>query len=365
MVTKQKMTYSTQMNKIVEERYQFCIWLTLIAKKRGVENIINVDLFRDFLKTPQYTEVATLEGHTGIVFCLTHLKNKLFSGSIDNSIRVWNTETHETIATLEGGEEMSNIIINDNKMYVAINEKRAFDLLDDEGEVNLTVSLDDDDDDDDDDGPNFVPNTIRIWNTETYETIATLRGHEYGRVCLTLHENKLYSGGSDNTIRVWNTETYEEIANWEGHNRWVKCLTIHENKLYSGGDDKTIRIWNTETYEKITTLRGHKKSVICLTHDGNKLYSGSTDKTIRVWNTETYECIATLRGHTSVVSCLTIHENKLFSGSWDSTIRIWNTETYEHIRTLRWHAGFVNSLAIHENKLYSGSYDGTISVWKI
>ena len=127
------------------------------------------------------------------------------------------------------------------------------------------------------------------------------------------------------------TPLYTEIATLEGHTslppNHVLCLTLHENKLYSGGCDSTIRIWNTETYEEIATLRGHTNIVRCLTIHENKLYSGSCDKTIRIWaegtNTETHEEIAILRGHTDVVRCLTIHENKLYSGSYDKTIRIW------------------------------------------
>lgn len=83
------MTRTTEMNEIVEERYQFCIWLNLIARERGVENVINLDLFRDFLKTPQYTELANLEVRTGWVKCLTLHENKLYSGSCDNTICAW------------------------------------------------------------------------------------------------------------------------------------------------------------------------------------------------------------------------------------------------------------------------------------
>ena len=81
---------------------------------------------------------------------------------------------------------------------------------------------------------------------ERYTEIAILRGHTYGVNCLTLHENKLYSGSAypDSTIRIWNTETHEEIATLRGHTASVSCLTHHENKLYSGSFDKTIRVWN-------------------------------------------------------------------------------------------------------------------------
>ena len=115
------MTNSTQMNEIIEERYQLCIWLYRIKKEtdkrnkakieQGEENLVYMGifalpshikiLFGDFLKTPQYTKITTLRGHTDWVNCLTIHKNKLVSGS-DKTIRIWNTETYEEIATLEG-----------------------------------------------------------------------------------------------------------------------------------------------------------------------------------------------------------------------------------------------------------------------
>ena len=103
------MTRTTEMNNIIEERYQLCISLYLIQKetdkrnkekrKRGEKNLVYVDifalpshikiLFGPFLKTPQYTEISTLEGHTSCVHRLTHDEIKLYSASVDKTICVW------------------------------------------------------------------------------------------------------------------------------------------------------------------------------------------------------------------------------------------------------------------------------------
>ena len=45
-----------------------------------------------------YTRGGILIG----VYCLTIYKNKLFSGSADHTIRVWDADTHAHVATLEG-----------------------------------------------------------------------------------------------------------------------------------------------------------------------------------------------------------------------------------------------------------------------
>ena len=314
------MTHSTQMNEIIEERYQFCIWLYRIKKetdkrskekrKRGETNLVYIDifaipshiklLFGGFLKTPQYTHITTLRGHTEFVRCLILHENTLYSGSDDRTIRVW-------------------------------------------GGIGT--------------------------HTETYEEIATLEGHNSWVLCLTLHENKLYSGSGDGSIRIWNIETYETIATLRGHTNWVTCLTLHENKLYSGSRDNTIQVWNTETYEEIETLRGYNSWVFYLTRYENKLVSGvisgSRDRTICIWNTkENHKLIATLRRNIEKMICLTLHENKMYAGCGDKTIRIWNADTHKLIANLEHSAAGVCCIAVHENTLVSGGEE-TIRVWKV
>ena len=98
-----------EIENIIEERYQFCTWLYLIKKdtdkknkkkrEQGEKNLVYMGifvkpchikkLFGNFFRTPQYTHITTLEGHTDDVLCLTLSKNKLYSGSWGDTIRVW------------------------------------------------------------------------------------------------------------------------------------------------------------------------------------------------------------------------------------------------------------------------------------
>ena len=101
---------------------------------------------------------------------------------------------------------------------------------------------------------------------------------------LAIFNNKLYSG-SGSVIYIWNTDTYEKIATLIGSSS-VECIIIFDNTIYSGNWDGTIRVWAgtpTETYEEIATLRGHNNCVRCLILHEDKLFSGSMDKTIRIW----------------------------------------------------------------------------------
>ena len=311
-----------------------------------------------------------LKGHTRSVRRgLAIRNNKLYSASVDGTIRVWNTDTHEEIAILkveveEPLKEVTCFVIHENKLYSGCTDR-----------------------------------TIRVWNIDTHEEIATMRGYGYsGRVnCLAIHDNKLYSGSFeahnnfnpdnyiyDHSIRVWNTNTYKEITSHivtlEGLTNSVFCLAIHENKLFSCGDEH-IRVWNTDTYKQINTLEGtmyEGMTVHYLTVHENKLYSGSeNDFKLRIWNIDTYEQIACL--NTGVVRCIIFNENKMYIASGqkvnmeyngdgyevDTNIRVWNTDTHQPIATMEGHTKHTSCLAFYENRLFSGGNEANIRVWNV
>ena len=132
-------TMICKMNNHAEERNQLCICLARVSKERDIKNKekrergektqVKLDIFTmpnhikkmfgEFLKTPLYTELATLRGgHTEWVNCLTLHENKLYSSSEDNTIKIWDTETHELIATLRGHTEgVLCLTIHENKLY--------------------------------------------------------------------------------------------------------------------------------------------------------------------------------------------------------------------------------------------------------
>jgi len=352
------------MKKIVEERYQLCIWMNLIANDKAIKNIekekrgekthVNLDIFTDpvhikkmfgeYFKTPKYTDLAYFGGHTENVSCLAVLKNKLYSGSWDKTIKIWDMKTYKEEGSLIGHMigHTDNVIClcvqaDDNKLYSG-----------------------------------SIDRTIRVWDTKTHEHIATLVRHTCRVSCLAVLKNKLFSGSYDESICVWNTTTYEQIAVLRGHTSMVNCLIIHENKLYSGS--KNIHVWDTETYEDIATLfpPSHVDKypitliVNCFAiHDG-KLYSGHNGGTIRIWNLKTYKQTHLFSLHSySSAMCFAFHENRLYSGHHDGNIHIWDTKTPNHIAKVSGHTTLVSCIVIHENKLVSGGFHKTINVLKI
>ena len=222
--------------------------------------------------------------------------NKLYSGSSDCTIRVWDVETYAElycIKSLTSG--ISCLCVdNHNRLY--------------SGSVD-----------------------VRVWDMSTHNEIQCLKdgGWVY---CLLIHDNKLYSATSKTTfgeygsVKIWDIITFQEIECLKGSVQSFQCMVIHDNKLYSSGSyDNAIIVWDLSTYTKIHRLRGHTDYVRWLVVNGNYLYSQARDlhgKTIdvRVWDINTHNEVDCWQDID--VSSFTIHDNELYSCSADGTVRL-------------------------------------------
>ncbi|KAF8799974.1 WD40 repeat-like protein, partial [Phlegmacium glaucopus] len=63
----------------------------------------------------------------------------------------------------------------------------------------------------------------------------------------------------DDTARIWNTDTGECKAELKGHSRGINSALFSPDGLHivSASDDDTVRIWNTATGECEAVLNGH------------------------------------------------------------------------------------------------------------
>ena len=87
----EKVEFSKEWKELVEIRYTFlfCFVRKYREKGKGFRADFLKQQFKDLLGPPLGTHIATLRGHTDDVNCLTVVGNKLYSGSNDDTIRVW------------------------------------------------------------------------------------------------------------------------------------------------------------------------------------------------------------------------------------------------------------------------------------
>ncbi|KAG9318377.1 WD40 repeat-like protein [Chiua virens] len=100
-------------------------------------------------------------------------KPVLISGSLDNTIKVWDVETGKAMRTLFGHIEGVWAVACDKLRLVSGSHDR----------------------------------TIKVWNREEGKCTTTLFGHRGAVTCVGLGEDKIVSGSDDGDVRIWNFST--------------------------------------------------------------------------------------------------------------------------------------------------------------
>eukprot|EP00741_Cyanophora_paradoxa_P019342 tig00000215_g18670.t1 len=286
--------------------------------------------------------------HEGAVRTMHSSGDWLFSGSDDGTVKSWNLQTSECVASLAG-----------HKNWVCS-------LAADEADYRLYSGSYD--------------STIRVWDLKSLECLETVSGHDKPVLSLALAgERLLLSGSADKTLKVWNFGT-NDCTTLNDHKEAVTTVKVWEKQFITGSRDCHIRIFDLETLRVVTEAKAHQEWVHYLLLVGDRLFSGSDDNTIKVWDPkgDLKKPIQTLKGHKNGVRSLATGGGALFSGSVDDTIAQWDLSSLQLLRTLRLPSTLkpknedrpefsqqqaVLSLAVSGPRLLSGLYDSTIKIW--
>jgi WD40 repeat protein len=126
----------------------------------------------------------------------------LASGSLDNTIRLWDTKTGAETARLEGHSS----------------QVTALCVLPD-GRLASSADL-----------------TIRLWDVKTHAEIARLEGlSSWVRALCVLPDGRLASGSQDNTIRLWDILKQREVTRLEV-DAPIDCIAALRNSRVVAGD---------------------------------------------------------------------------------------------------------------------------------
>ncbi|OCH91973.1 WD40 repeat-like protein [Obba rivulosa] len=338
-------------------------------------------------------EQMVIRGHDEPVLAVAFAPDgqRIASGSHDNTVRIWDAHTGQTVtAPFEGhtGSVWSVAFSSDSRHVVS----------------------------------GSGDHTIRIWDVQTGQAaMDPLQGHKDSVYFIAFSPNGRYivSGSGDKTIRIWDAQTGQAVMGpFEGHEDavWTVAFSPDGRHVVSGSADRTIRIWNAQTGQAVMKpFEGHKSHIfsVAFSPDGQRIASGSGDNTIRIWDVQTGQTVVgPLERHKlwvnavafspsgqHIVSCsddetiwisdaqtgqavigpFTGHKNHVFfvafspdgqrivSGSGDETIRIWDAQTSQTVigPLEGHHEGPVNSVAVSPDGqlVVSGSGDKTIRIW--
>jgi WD40 repeat protein len=131
------------------------------------------------------------------------------------------------------------------------------------------------------------------------------------------------SGHRGGQILLWNLETGECLATLKGHSGIVYSVQITPDGLFavSGSDDKTVKVWDLEAGTCVGTLEGHQNPFVidsvAISPDGTLIAStGFTDKTVRLWDWKSGACLQVISARRNIPPNFQLPSAPTVRGSW-------------------------------------------------
>ncbi|KAM6506442.1 hypothetical protein FSOLCH5_013423 [Fusarium solani] len=172
--------------------------------------------------------VQTLEGHGGPVWSVAASADgqRLASGSVDCTVKVWDAATGACMQTLEGhGSWVSSVAFSADGQQLASGSGDK---------------------------------TVKVWDAATGAYMQTLEGHGgwVKSVAFSADGQRLASGSSDHMAKIWDAATGVCVQTLKGHGSWVSSVAFSADgqQLASGSGDKTVKVWDAATGACVQTL---------------------------------------------------------------------------------------------------------------
>jgi WD40 repeat protein len=299
----------------------------------------------DYLNSLFNRNHKTLRGHTGFVRAVTFDNDgsRVFSGSSDKTVKVWDAKTGKVKLTLGGHQGDVNDVA-----YSSV--------------LNAVVSGSDD-------------RTVRLWDADTGALINSMLGHTefVAAVAFNPDGSRIASGSDDMTVKLWDANTQTLITTLHGHSDFVAAVTFSPDgrRIASGSDDTTIKLWDTASGDLIATFQDHTDRVnaVAFSPDGNRLVSASSDQSINIWDIASGTVTNKLLGHTSGIYSVEFDSDgqRVVSGCRDNTIRLWDANSGVEMTRLWAHTSTIYAVAFSPDgtQLLSGSRDNSLKLWEL
>lgn len=276
--------------------------------------------------------LSSLSGHTNFVSSVTFTLDGslLMSGSLDGTIKLWNTQTFQAQFTFDESSpnlwkldgkplkmslpKIDSIALHPNQHWVAAGDISGCVALWDcnlvakigllgghkastpiafspDGTLLSTC--------DEHAGYNLfeIPSGNRIYPPAGKPMFGRFKSLQFATAAPKLQalafspDGKRLAGGClAGSIRLWETDTGKELYKITAHKAGVSSLIFSANgrHLISAGFDGKIKLWDGQQHQQLCTFEGHSKQVCALavSSDGEFLVSSGVDRTVRLWKSE-------------------------------------------------------------------------------
>ncbi|SPO38984.1 related to TAF5 - subunit of TFIID and SAGA complexes [Pseudozyma flocculosa] len=240
---------------------------------------------------------------------------KIVSGSSDNTVRLWDSNTGRCDAVLEG------------------HRSRVWDVDSTRAGGQVASASGD--------------STVKVWGVDDGQCRTTLKAGLGDVYCCRFHpdERHLVSAGYDKLVRMFDVETGSIIKTFTGHQLGVSSAIFNPlgNLIVTASKDTTIRFWDVISGLCIRTITGHLGEVtsVEMNENGSLLLSSSKDNSNRLWDVRMLRPLKRFKGHQNTsknfIKSSFAHTSLLVGGSEDGRIYMWDQESSEVLQTLEGH----------------------------
>ncbi|KAF0304360.1 Kinesin-like protein KIF21A [Amphibalanus amphitrite] len=314
------------------------------------------------------THVA--EGHAKAVLSVCATNDRLFSGSKDRTVKVWDLGTGRQVQSLTGHpnnvvcvrySEVTQLVFSVSSAFVKVWDLRegaakCVKTLSSSGLTSSSVPL------------STPSRTLQMPPGET----------QINDICLGGADRCLYTA-AHNTVRLWDLRKFHSVGKLSGgHQAAIMCLAVDRRRggdlVLTGSKDHYIKGFevpddtNGIVQQCLSLDPPHYDGIQCLVvADGDTLFSGSRDACIKKWDLERQTLLQSVsNAHRDWICGLSLAPGgqALLSGCRNGTVKLWGVETCQSLGELKAHTSQINAITTNQTHVFTASNGGDIKIWK-
>uniref|UniRef100_A0AAZ3SCS7 Kinesin motor domain-containing protein n=1 Tax=Oncorhynchus tshawytscha TaxID=74940 RepID=A0AAZ3SCS7_ONCTS len=300
---------------------------------------------------------AVAEGHSKPVLCVDATDELLFTGSKDQTCKMWNLVTGQEIVTLKGHPNnvvsvkycsSSCLVFSVSTSYIKVWDIR------DSAKCVRTLT------------PGDIGDACAGTTTRT---ITVAQGeYQMNQIALNPSGSVLYAAAG-NTVRTWDLTRMTALGKLTGHIGSVMCLTVCQSvqgrdQVVTGSKDHYVKVFDVA--EGMLGNVGpshnfeppHYDGIECLAIQGDVLFSASRDNGIKKWDLEQQELTQQIpNAHKDWVCALAYVPGRpmLLSACRGGMLKVWNVDNFTPIGEVRGHESPINAICTNSRHIFTAS----------